>query len=370
MIKKFCNTALCLLMAIFCAVPVSFHTSYATTAQHYLGTGAGGADYCTVWNYPYNMYTQFGPSVSNHFLYYDGDSHDAFCLNPYLSGGNNYTEGTFNGEWYAADYEAALKYIAMYNEGYPTGFDDRVRKLAVQMAIFNTSQMGEDYAPPNKAAYWYSLMFNGSEYYNALLTLWYQAESYTMPQTGALLGTPQNITHVHLTLNNTSNRYEATVNAGANAQYYTWNGYASRTGNYIKFSVPANDVLNWTEKYNGCPAYTSAPITGRGTNTWAMNPTLWTSSADAQQMLTMDYEIVTPTNTIQYSIYVDGIDEGRPGGGGGLYGGSISQTSAVAGGGSGYIGSDTNNSSMTAGDTASLPPDGSSDGYARITLIS
>lgn len=50
-------------------------------------------------------------SVSNHFLYYDGDSHDAFCLNPYLSGGNNYTEGTFNGEWYAADYEAALKYI-------------------------------------------------------------------------------------------------------------------------------------------------------------------------------------------------------------------------------------------------------------------
>jgi hypothetical protein len=125
--------------------------------------------------------------VSNHFLYYNGDSHDAFCLNPYLSGGNYYTEGTFNGEWYAADYEAALKYIAMYNEGYPTGFDDRVRKLAVQMAIFNTSQMGEDYAPPNKAAYWYSLMFNGSEYYNALLTLWYQAESYTMPQTGALL---------------------------------------------------------------------------------------------------------------------------------------------------------------------------------------
>ena len=165
-------------------------------------------------------------------------------------------------------------------------------------------------------------------------------------------------------------RYEATVNAGANAQYYTWNGYVARTGNYIKFSVPVSDVLNWTDKYNGCPKYTSAPITGRGTNTWSMNPTLWTSTADAQQMLTMDYEIVTPTNTIQYSLYVDGIDEGRPGGGGGLYGGSISQTSAVAGGGSGFVGSGTNNSSMTAGDFASLPPDGSSDGYARITLLS
>ena len=358
------------LMALLCAIPLSTRTGHATIAQHYLGTGAGGADYCTVWNYPYNMYTQFGPSVSNHFLYYDGDSHDAFCLNPYLSSGNYYTEGTFNAEWYAADYNAAVKYIAMYLDGYPTGFDDRVRKLAVQMAIFDTSQMGVDYAPPYKNAYWYSLMFNGSDYYNALLTLWYQAESYTMPQVAIALGVPQNITNVHLTLNSSTNRYEALVNAGANTQYYNWSGYATRIGNYIRFSVPADDVLSWTDSYNGCPAYTSGSITGSSANTLALKPTLWTSTADYQQMLTVEYEYVSLTNTITYSLYVDGIDEGRPGGGGGLYGGTIAADSAVAGGGSGYVGSGASNSSMTAGDSASLPPDGGNDGYARITLLS
>ncbi len=359
-----------ILLSVLLSVPLTVQNAYATTASHSLGNGAGGADYCTVWNYYYNQSTRFGPAVNNHYLTYNGITHDAFCLNPYLNYAGSYSEGSYT-RGYGADYSLALKYAAMYNDGYPQGYTDQQRKMAVQLAIFDTSQMGTDYAPPYKANHWYDVMFSGGIYGFALSALRSAAASYTMPASSAALGVPSNITHVHLTYNSSTSQYEATVNAGANAQYYSWNGYAKRSGNYITFSVPAGDIAGWTGTYNGCPAYTSEIISGTGPSTRTITPTVWTSGANYQPLLTVDTGYTTPRNTIQYSLYVDGMDEGRPGGGGGLYGGSISPDSAVAGGGSGYVGT---GSSVTGGTTSqnstSNPvPDGSNDGYARITWV-
>lgn len=368
--KKLFNRLLSIVLAIALAVPLTAQNAYATSASHSLGNGAGGADYCTVWNYYYGQNTRFGPAVSNHFLTYNGAAHDAFCLNPYLNYGSTYSEGSYS-QGYGADYSLALKYVAMYNDGYPQGYTDQQRKMAVQLAIFDTSQMGTDYAPPYKANHWYDVMFSGGTYKFALSALWSAASSYTMPSTSATLGVPQNITNVHLAYNSSTDCFVATVNAGANAQYYSWSGYATRSGNYITFSVPAGDISGWSGTYNGCPAYTSGYISGSGPVTRIIAPTIWTAGSDYQPLLTVETKYITPTNTVRYSLYVDGMDEGRPGGGGGLYGGSISPNSAVAGGGSGYVGTGSNvvSGSTVQNGGSTAVPDGGNDGYARITLI-
>ena len=362
---------LSILLSVLLTVPFTVQNAHAASAVHSLGNGAGGADYCTVWNYYYGQSTRFGPAVSNHFLTYNGATHDAFCLNPYLNYADSYSTGSYS-QGYGADYSLSLKYVSMYNDGYPQGYTDQQRKMAVQLAIFDTSQMGTDYAPPYKATHWYDVMFSGGTYGFALGALRSAAASYTVPPTSAALGVPQNITHVHLTYNASTGKYEATVNAGANAQYYNWSGYASRSGNYVTFSVPAADVADWTSTYNGCPAYTSSKISGTGPSTRTITPTVWTAGSGYQPLLTVETVYTTPKNTIQYSLYADGMDEGIPGGGGGLYGGSISPDSASAGGGSGYVGT---GSAVTGGTTsqnsASNPvPDESNDGYARITWVS
>ncbi|MBQ6481275.1 MAG: hypothetical protein IJI45_09170 [Anaerolineaceae bacterium] len=369
-IKTVFNKLISIVLSFTLIVPLTAQKAYATTASHSLGTGAWGADYCTVWNYYYGQNTKFGNAVSNHFLTYNGVSQDAFCMNPYLNCGDSYSEGTYT-KGYGAIYSLAVKYVAMYNDGYPQGYTEQQRKMAVQLAIFDTSQMGTDYAPPNKANHWYDVMFSGGTYGFALSDLWSAASSYTAPSTSATLGAPQNITNVHLTYNSSKNAFEATVNAGSNAQYYSWSGYAIRSGNYITFSVPASDITSWTGTYNGCPAYTSGNISGSGPMTKIVTPTMWTAGSNYQPLLTVETGYMTPQNTVRYSLYVDGMDEGRPGGGGGLYGGLISQNSATAGGGSGYVGSASN---VTGGNTAqnggSNPvPDGSDNGYARITLV-
>ena len=342
---------------------------YGLDASHIFGNGAGGADYCTTYNYVYGQNTIFGPNVSNHKLIYNGALHDAFCLNPYLTPASAYTQGSFYGPAYAADYNMAVKYAAMFYAGYPAGYSDDVRKIAAQLAIFDTSQMGIDYAPPYKKNHWYVVMFNGSSYYYALMSLMQSAYYFTIPDTTAVLGTPDNITNVYLTYNSSNNRFEASVNAGPNASYYSWSGYASRSGNTIKFSVPAADVANWTSTYNGYPSYTSGPITGYGPSKSVLSPKVWSAGYSYQQMLTLDYEMVIPTNTITYSLYCQGMDEGVPGGGGGLYGGRISGTSPNAGGGSGFIGSSASSGSTISGSSAPLPPDNSSNGYVRVTLL-
>ena len=368
--KKFLQKLISIMLSVTLAVPLTVQRAYATNASHSLGDGAGGADYCTIWNYYYGQNTRFGPAVSNHFLTYDGFTRNAFCLNPYLNYGSSYTEGSYN-RGYGADYSLALKYISMYNDGYPQGYTDQQRKIAAQLAIFDTSQMGIDYAPPYKTYHWYEIMFSGGTYAFALYDLWSAASSYTTPPTSATLGAPQNITNVHLYYNSYRDAYEATVDAGANAQYYSWSGYATRSGNYITFSVPASDIADWTGSYNGYPAYTSGYISGYGPQTTIIRPTIWTAGSDYQTLLTVATGSVRPYNSIRYSLYVDGMDEGRPGGGGGLYGGSISPDSAVAGGGSGYVGTGSSviSGSTADGNSSVVPvPDGSNDGYARITL--
>lgn len=367
--RTIANKILSIVLAVAMVMPLAAPNAYAATASHSLGTGAGGADYCTVWNYYYNQNTRVGPTINNHNLTYNGSTHDAFCMNPYLNNGTSYTSGSYS-QGYGADLNSAIKYISMYNDGLPSGYTDQQRKMAVQIAIFDTSRMGVDYAPPNKANHWYIVMFNGGVYHQALNALWAAASSYTTPSTSASLGVPSNITNVHLTYNSNNDRFEATVNAGANAQYYNWSGYATRSGNNITFSVPAADVESWTGSYNGNKAYTSGAISGTGPWTRVISPTVWNCSG-CQPLVTVDSNWVQPTNSVQYSLYVDGEDEGRPGGGGGLYGGKIAADSAIAGGGSGYVGSGTGviGGSMMAGDTASLPPDNSNNGYARITLV-
>lgn len=372
---KISTKLLSLLLSALLALPLTVQNAYGAYAVHSFGNGAGGADYCTIWNYYYNQNTIFGPNISSHLLTYDGVVHDAFCLNPYLSNGSSYTSTYSYSQGYGADIFLALKYIAMYNDGYPAGdFTDQQRKIATQLAIFQSSQMGVDYAPPYKSTYWFIVMFGEySAYTMAMYSLIVQSENYTMPGLSASLDTPENISYVHLTYNSDNNRYEATVNAGANAQYYSWSGYATRRGNYITFSVPASDISSWTETYNGCPAYTSGSITGTGPYTRVSVPYLWTAGTNLQPLLTLDYDYVAPTNTIQYSLYVDGMDEGRPGGGGGFYGGSIATDNAIAGGGSGYVGNSSyvaSGNTVPGSDVSQPVPDGSQDGYARIVLLS
>lgn len=371
--NKIKNRILSLLLALMMLQPLAVQNAYADTAYHSNGSGAGGADYCTIYNYYYNQNTRFGPNVASHLLTYNGVTHDAFCMNPYLNNGGTYSSIGYYNRGYGADWSAAFKYISMYNDGYPSGYSDQQRKIAVQLAIFDTSQMGIDYGPDSGKNHWYDVMFGGSVYRYALETLWEEAESYSMPPISASLDAPQNITNVGLTYNSSTNRYEARVYAGSVAQYYSWSGYASRSGNYINFSVPASDVQSWTGTYNGKPAYTSNYISGTGPSTRVSLPTFWQAGSEYQVLLTMEFSTVRPTNQVQYSLYVtQGMDEGRPGGGGGLYGGSISTDSAVAGGGSGYVGSGngiTGGSTMDGSNVTVPVPDGSNNGYARIVLV-
>ncbi len=340
----------------------------ALAAEHVYGPGAGGADYCTVWNYPYNMYTRFGPVISSHYLVEDGEILDAFCLDPYLECGSGYEQGGWSAKWYEADLGAAAAYVCMYLEGLPEGFSDRVRKAAVQMAVFQTSQLGTDYAPPNKNTFWYSLMFEGSDYARALEALWQAAEDYRLPGSGGEPGEPMNIRNVRLTLRPDGQTYEADVYAGPEAAAYDWSGYARLEGERLHFAVPAEDVAAWTGRLNGCPYYESEGIRGEGEPVLAPVPEVWTGGETVQPLLTVKLEERTPVNTVRYSLYADGADEGLPGGGGGVYGGRISSGSAMAGGGSGMAGEGTRESVLSGEGSGTGPPDGSRDGYVRITL--
>lgn len=379
--KKYLSFILAVMIVMSLFAPYAFAASHDGNHE-----GATGRLSITIYN-PYfgNSTTEVGQTINNHYLNDNGVLIPAFCMNPFLGTGNtysvvsSYTQRTKNGVITGSDYEYAVKCIAMYNDGFPAGYTDQQKKMAAQIAIFTESgiEAQRRYHPTDEL--WYDYMYDSASVYRAALyDLWAQWDSYVLPPRDATLGTPSNITHVHLTYDSEMDVYSATVNAGTNAQYYDWfdddSYYVYPDGNNLTFVVPASDVESWTETYNGGPAYTSSVITGTGPSTKIIEPKIWSSTSNTQEMLTVETKYVNPTNSVQFSLYVDGADEGRPGGGGGLYGGSISATDAVAGGGSGYIGTgngvDSGSSFTVSGDSNSVAvPDSSRDGYARITLV-